>query len=527
MPVVQSFDVVIVGSGIASLVCGAELALKGRRVAVLEREAVAGGCMRTEEVTLSGFRHDVFSLSLPLFTTAAHYPLLGPVLKKHGLELLYAKTPTAVATADGRALLFTQSRAENIAAMNALAPGDGAAFERAMVEIADDADFIFRILGQEPASASTLRLLAKQLFHRRISGMAQFGGDVLRPMRHWLEQEFKSDLVRALIAPWILHTGLGTEATMSALMGKLIMFTLEAAGCPVVKGGVANLVAAFRSLIESHGGQIITGADVTRVIVERGLARGVETGSEAIYLARKGVICNVTPTQLYGRLLPADIVPPPIVAMAKRYSYGRGDMQIHVALSEAPRWSDRRLDGVALVHVTSGLDGVSRAVNEAERGLLPAEGTIVVCQPAETDASRCPPGQSMLWIQLQELPSKIRGDAAGEIAPPADGRWSEAVRDAYAARIMKRLGQHIMNLNSATLAMTALSPADLEHWNMNLVGGDPYSGACSIDQFHLFRPFGSGLNHDTPIKRLFHIGASTHPGPGLAGMSGHLVAAKL
>ncbi|MEM9750566.1 MAG: FAD-dependent oxidoreductase, partial [Pseudomonadota bacterium] len=154
-------------------------------------------------------------------------------------------------------------------------------------------------------------------------------------------------------------------------------------------------------------------------------------------------------------------------------------------------------------------------------------GTIVVGQPAETDPSRCPPGQSTLWIQLLELPQKIRGDAAEAIAAPTDGMWTEAVRDAYADRIIQRLGQYITNLESASLAVTVLSPADLEQWNMNLVGGDPYSGASSIDQFHLFRPFGSGLNHATPIKRLFHIGASTHPGPGLSGMSGHMVASQI
>jgi len=43
------WDVVVIGSGINSLVCAAELALKGRRVLVLERDEVAGGY--TEEST--------------------------------------------------------------------------------------------------------------------------------------------------------------------------------------------------------------------------------------------------------------------------------------------------------------------------------------------------------------------------------------------------------------------------------------------------------------------------------------------
>ena len=53
--------------------------------------------------------------------------------------------------------------------------------------------------------------------------------------------------------------------------------------------------------------------------------------------------------------------------------------------------------------------------------------------------------------------------------------------------------------------------------NINLVGGDPYGGACALDQFFLWRPFKSSVNHRTYIPNVYRIGASTHPGPGLGG----------
>jgi len=59
------------------------------------------------------------------------------------------------------------------------------------------------------------------------------------------------------------------------------------------------------------------------------------------------------------------------------------------------------------------------------------------------------------------------------------------------------------------------------------VGGDPYAGACTMDQFFLWRPLRGVSNHKTPLKHLYHIGASTHPGPGLGGGSGFLVAQNL
>ena len=78
--------------------------------------------------------------------------------------------------------------------------------------------------------------------------------------------------------------------------------------------------------------------------------------------------------------------------------------------TSCPRWrGDERLARTPIVHVTPGLDGVSRAVNEAERGLLPAEATIVCGQPLAVDPSRAPEGKGILWIQLQELPSRAEG----------------------------------------------------------------------------------------------------------------------
>jgi phytoene dehydrogenase-like protein len=121
----------------------------------------------------------------------------------------------------------------------------------------------------------------------------------------------------------------------------------------------------------------------------------------------------------------------------------------------------------------------------------------------------------------------VKGDAAREIETPADGRWTEETREAYAERIERRLAAHIKNWAEIKLARRAYSPADLEAMNINLVGGDPYGGACALDQFFLWRPFKSSVNHRTFVPNVYHIGASTHPGPGLGGVSGFLLASSL
>jgi phytoene dehydrogenase-like protein len=71
------------------------------------------------------------------------------------------------------------------------------------------------------------------------------------------------------------------------------------------------------------------------------------------------------------------------------------------------------------------------------------------------------------------------------------------------------------------------SPADIERANVNLVGGDIYSGSCALDQNLLWRPRPTLPGHRTPVQGLWHIGASTHPGPGLGAGSGTIVANEL
>ena len=70
-------DYIIVGSGINGLTCAALLGKKGRRVLVLEREKVAGGCMRTEAITAPGYIHDVMATTFVLFITSPAFGKLG------------------------------------------------------------------------------------------------------------------------------------------------------------------------------------------------------------------------------------------------------------------------------------------------------------------------------------------------------------------------------------------------------------------------------------------------------------------
>ncbi len=506
-------DHVIIGSGINALVAGAMLALKGDRVLLLEREAVPGGCLRTEEITLPGFRHDVMAATWVLFMTSPAGAALGPHLARHGFDYCHTPHPTAVLRPNGEALVLTTDRAKNIAAFNTQSAGDGDAHASDVGGIEADAPFLFALLGGSLWSWPTAKLLWGQVSKRGLRGLASWFGRALVPARGWLETTYTSPTVQAIYAPWVLHTGLTPESTYSGQMGKVVAFALEAAGAPIVKGGSGAGVAAFRALIEEKGGEIRCNADVDRIIVKDGRVRGVAlTGGEEIPCA--SVLASVAPAQLQDRLL-RDVNLPEDKAAAKTFRHGRGNFQLHYALDRHPEWLTPGLDDVALIHLADGIDSVSKASNEAERGMLPATPTICAGQPHRLDPSRVPEGKAILWLQIPDAPRQVKGDAAGEIA--TDGTWSEATREAFADRIEAILKRHIKDFDAIKLARRAYSPADLEAMNINLVGGDPYGGLCTIDQFFIFRPYAHSTN----------VGASTHPGPGLGGGSGFLAAKRL
>jgi phytoene dehydrogenase-like protein len=523
---VADHDAVIVGSGINSLACAALLARAGWDVCVLERSAQLGGAIQTAELTEPGFQHDVFSAWHPLWVGGPAHAELGDELAARGLEYLNTDYSTATLFPDGEAAFLLRSADANAEELDRHAAGDGDAWRGVLAGFLPNADLAFGVLGTELWSKDGLALGLKA--YRRLGrrGFVEFTGNVLATSRDWLTDTFVSDRAHGLLAPWVLHTGLGPDAAVSGFMTQVIAVAIQEGGMPIPRGGGARLVDALVQLIRDHGGVCETGRDVERVLVQDSEAVGVRLSGGDTVTASRAVIANVTPTQLYERLLDGEATPR-VAASARGFRYGRSEMQIHFALSDQPKWEgDDRLARTAIVHLTPGLDGVSRAVNEAERGLLPAEATVVVGQPLTMDPSRAPDGAGLLWVQLQELPWHVKGDAGDEL-DAKDGAWTEELRERYADRIQARIAAHVPNLESALRKRVVLSPADLQAANINLHHGDPYSGSLALDQNLLWRPFPANPGHATPIRRLWQIGASTHPGPGLGAGSGTLVAKRL
>ena len=84
------YDVVIAGGGHNALICACVLAKNGLSVCVLERNPWVGGGVVTREVTLPGYKHDLFGSSHVWIHLNPDFMDIRPELEKHGLKYIWS-----------------------------------------------------------------------------------------------------------------------------------------------------------------------------------------------------------------------------------------------------------------------------------------------------------------------------------------------------------------------------------------------------------------------------------------------------
>ena len=521
----DKFDAVFVGSGHNALITAAYLARAGWSVLVLEKNDRPGGLVRTDELTLPGFLHDTYSAAHPLFVTGAAYADLGPELAERGLRYLNTDLPTGVSLPDGRTAVFSTDFGATVAECERLAPGDGAAFARMMEEFGRHAGDVFGLFNLDLASAPAGEIIAR-LMDAPGAGYGEFAADFFLTARDVLETRFRSPVFHAMVAPWVMHLGRTPDAANSGFWVPLTLMALMGGGMAVPRGGSEMLAKALVRLIEDRGGEVRSGAPVERIVVKDGRAVGVVLSGGEEIKAKRTVVASVNPDQLYLKLLADADVPAPLVRQAGRYRYGRGCVQIQLALSEAPRWADERFNRIGQPHLTSGMGSTALAITHALNGHLPAEPVLSVDCPTNHDPSRAPEGKAILRIQMLEIPIRPKGDAAGTI-DVGDGTWTDDLKRRWADRVIGLAGRHIPNLEGSIVGMHVTSPDDLARFNPNCGPGDAYAGSHDLAQSYLFRPLPGQPSHQTAVPNVYMVGAATWPGHGVNGGSGYIVAKTL
>jgi len=514
---VPDADAIVVGAGCNGLACAILLAGAGWRVTVLERADEPGGAIRTAEVTLPGFRHDLYATNLNLFAGSPFFAELRDELVAHGLEFSAASRPFGSVFPDGRFVGVSTDPEETLASLRAVSGQDAERWRELALRFTEIAPHLFPLLALPMPSLAAARALWRG---RRALGRGwpyELARLATQSTRELAEEHFESPEVRSLVSAWGMHLDFPPDVPGGALFSFVESFASAANGMAFGTGGAGTLVDALAGVLRSRGGELRCGAEVERILVEDGRAAGVVLRGGERLVAARAVIANLTPTVL-GRLL-AD--PPPEVV---RYRYGPGTLMVHLALDQLPAWTagaDVRRS--AYVHVAPYLEDMALAYQQATAGLLPERPTLVVGQPTAVDPTRAPAGKQVLWVQARVVPGAIRGDAGSEIG--ATG-WDDA-KEPFADRVLAMLEQYAPGLRELVLARHVLSPADLERANPNLVGGDQLSGSHHAFQHFFLRPLPGWTRYRTPIDRLFMCGAATWPGAGVGAGSGYLLGKQL
>ncbi|MZQ86554.1 FAD-dependent oxidoreductase [Paenibacillus sp. 5J-6] len=521
----ETFDIIIIGSGHNALITAAYLTRAGRSVLVLEKNDRPGGFVRTEELTLPGFKHDVYAAAHPLFTTGPAYAELREDLEARGLRYVNTDLPTGVSMEDGRTAVLSRSFEELIAEAERLAPGDGAALAGIFEQLNPHVNDVFGLFSMDLSSQEAAPILKRLLHDEQGSGYSAFAGQLFGTARHAVNT-LKSPVMRAMLASWVTHLGRTPDEVGSGIWVPLTAMALMGGGMPTPSGGSEQLVQALVRLIKDQGGEMITDTLAQRILVENGRAVGVRTAEGRTYIAKQAVVASTTPDQLYLSLLDESDAPLALRTQAKQFRYGRGCVQIHLALSEPPRWPDARFDRVGQPHLTDGLDGFTLAIAQGMADLLPANPTFTVDCSTNLDPARAPAGKAIMRVQVLEVPIRPRGDAAGKI-DVGDGSWTQDLTERFTERVLNVVSKHIPNIPSAIIGKYVVTPNTIARFNPNAGPGDPYGGAHDLAQSYLLRPLPGQPSHQSAIPNVYMLGAATWPGHGVNGGSGYIVAKQL
>lgn len=521
----MTYDTIIIGSGHNALITAAYLTKSGRSVLMLEKNDRPGGFLRTEELTLPGFKHDVYAAAHPLFVTGPAYADFRESLEARGLHYVNTDLPTGVSMEDGRTAVFPRSLEELVSEAEKLEPGDGVELSKMFDGIQPYVNDVFSLFNVDLSTPEATSIINRLMLNKTGLGYSPFAASLFSTARNAVGS-LKSPVLKAMLASWVTHLGRTPDEVGSGIWVPLTIMALMGGGMPIPEGGSEMLAKSLTQLVKDQGGVIRTNTFVEEVLVKDGRAVGVRTADGGKFQAVHSLVACTTPDQLYLSLLKNSEVSPLIRTQAKQYRYGRGCVQIHLALSEPPQWSDDRFSRVGQPHLTAGLDSFTLAIAQGMAGLLPENPTFTVDCSTNLDPTRAPAGKAIMRIQVLEVPSCPRGDAAGQINV-GDGTWTSDLTKRFTERVLRIVSKHIPNIPSSIIGHYVITPNTIKQFNPNSGPGDPYGGAHDLSQSYLFRPLPGQPSHRTEIPNLLMIGAATWPGHGINGGSGYIVAQQL
>ncbi|WP_243074240.1 NAD(P)/FAD-dependent oxidoreductase [Microbacterium sp. SS28] len=467
----------IVGSGPNGLAAAVALARAGYEVRVLEASATIGGGVRTAELTLPGFRHDIGSAVHP---AALSSPFFRAFRLRERIEWIVPEAG------------FAQP-------LDPLTPGGAA---RAGVAW-HDLDRTAEGLGRDAAAwRAVVRPLA-----RHLDGVVDFTGhQLLRVPRHPVttvrfglralelgsalsRRTFRTDEAAALFAGVAAHANSSLPSPGAAASALFLLAHAHVGdGWAYPRGGAQAIADVLVADLRAHGGIVEPDSPVTDLA-------SLDWGDP---LAGDVLLLDTSPRLV----LTHPDIPASYARDIRRYRYGPAAAKVDFALDGPVPWAHPDVAVAPTVHLGGTRDEVEASENAVARGRMTERPFVLTVQPSVLDPTRAPAGRQVLWAYIH-VPSGSTLDPT-ELVTQQVERFAPGFRD----RI---------------LSSTSMPASRREASNRSDVGGDILGGAFSFVQA-VRRPVFSRTPWRTPMRGVYLASASTPPGPGVTGMPGWFAA---
>ncbi|HWC01054.1 MAG TPA: NAD(P)/FAD-dependent oxidoreductase [Bryobacteraceae bacterium] len=503
------YDGIILGAGHNSLVLQAYLGRAGMSTLCLERRAVAGGGLTTEEDPAHpGFLHNTHSFYHRALNRMPWYRDLE--LERRGAVYLEPELNVALILKNGDALEWWTDFERTAASFGRFSARDEATLRRWRDDFLPIVERILIPESQTPPEPPERRIARLE---RSAEGRLLLEVSALSPLEFVL-RELEHPVVQAGL---LFFNGLREVDLRCRGFGHHIAALLANPGkAQMCVGGSAALAQALVRAVTETGGEIQLQRTPQRILVEGGRVVGVQTADGEIHRARHFVVSGLNPQQTFLELLEEDQLPTEWRERARRYRYNllAPLFGLYVNLEERPHYraEERHPELEHAFMIILGLESFEQfpeIVRHHEAGTIPPPVMWGSC-PTRFDPSQAPAGKhtAFLW---EKLPYHLGGDPAN---------W-DSERERHGQAMLDAWSEYAPDLKASVRHWFARSPLDTERTFPNMQEGDLLVGAFTDGQVGYDRPFpGAGQYRALP-KGLYLCGACCHPGGNITGLAGY------
>jgi phytoene dehydrogenase-like protein len=501
----MTYDVIVIGGGLAGLTSAALLAKSGRRVLVVEQHHLLGGLHCTDEIA-PGVRGDIVMHDIGWVP-----PSVTRILKLDDRALsLVRPDPSAVSLLPGGTTLTLWSDpARTSSELRRFSDKDARAWRAFGERVSRLAGFLQAIYEgppPEPLASGATELLSILGVGRKVRSLGREGiVDLLRilPMSvaDLLDEMLENAALKGLVATsGVTHLAQGPKSGATAFL-----LLHHHVGAPagairsrlVARGGLGRLADAFADSARSLGAEVRTGMRVSNIkVVEEGVTGIVlDNGDE---FSTKAVLSTLDPRSTLYDLIDPIYIDPELSQAIGALRYRGACAKVNLVLDGLPTLPEELLRG-ALV-VAPDISYLERAYDAAKYGAISERPYLEARIPTMHDPALAPAGRHVMSVLVQWAPYRLRA-----------GTWDAARREALGDLAIRTLDEVLPGLAARVVGRQVLTPKDIEE-RYGAFEGSLTHGELTLDQVLFMRPVPGVSRYATPISGLYLAGAGTHPG---------------